>query len=267
MSVSRELPEDVAAALAAARPRLAIPLDVHWAASLPSTMDVATEAARRGAAEGYVVGADTQTAGRGRRGRAWESPLGAGVYLSLVLRPPPGDARLLGLLTLAVGVGVRRAVARATGLAPDLKWPNDVVIGRRKLAGILAEGHHVGTDAQAVVVGIGVNVAPAPMSLEVSPLATSLEEALGRAISRSDLLAALFVDVIAAYVELRGDGPDDILREWTQAAPSALGVTVEWDAPDGARRGVTEGIDGDGALLVRTPTSVERVIGGVVRWP
>jgi BirA family biotin operon repressor/biotin-[acetyl-CoA-carboxylase] ligase len=260
------MPVDLAAAVAAATRRAVMPLDVRWTASLPSTMDAAADAARAGAPEGYVIGADRQTAGRGRRGRTWESPPGAGLYLSLVLRPPSGDARMLALLTLAIGVGVRRAVAHATGLAPDLKWPNDVVIGGRKLAGILAEGHGVATDAQAVVVGIGINLLRAPMHPDVSPLVTSLEDELGRGISRAAVLEAVLVDVTAVYDDLRRGGADGILGEWLRAAPSASGATVEWDVPGGTQCGVTVGVDRDGALLVRTPASVERVIGGALRW-
>ena len=123
-------------------------------------MDVAAATIAAGAAEGVVVVADEQTSGRGRRGREWQSPPGAGLYLSIVFRPSrdAAGARVASLLTLAAGVAVRSGIGRATGLWADLKWPNDLLVGERKLAGILAEGHGIGTDAQAIVVGVGVNV-------------------------------------------------------------------------------------------------------------
>jgi BirA family biotin operon repressor/biotin-[acetyl-CoA-carboxylase] ligase len=264
--VAPGIPDDLADAIAVATARAVLPLVIEWAPSLPSTMDVAAAAARSGVAEGYAIVAGTQTSGRGRRGRVWESPPGAGLYLSLLLRPPAGEARLLALLTLAIGVGVRRAIGYATGLAPDLKWPNDLVIGSRKLAGILAEGHAVATGAQAVVVGIGVNVRRAVMSRDVSARATSLEEELGRTVPPASCLEALLVEVASVYDDLRRGRADDILGEWLQASPSATGASVEWEGPGGTRRGVTAGVDRDGALIVMTPASNERLIGGVVRW-
>ena len=151
-------PGEISAALTAVRARHPdAPIDIHWHASLPSTMDVASALAASGARHGVVVGADEQTAGRGRRGHEWQSPAGAGLYFSMVARPSLAAASL-PLLTLAAGVGVREGIRAATGLAADLKWPNDLMIGRRKLAGILAEGSSLGTREQAVIIGVGVNV-------------------------------------------------------------------------------------------------------------
>src|SRR5688572_27863023 len=118
-------------------------------------MDIAAALATQGAAHGVVVAADQQTAGRGRRGSTWVSPPGAGLYFSFVarLRDFGATARTpaLSLLTLAAGVGVREGVADASGLRADLKWPNDLLVGTRKLAGILAEGIAIGTPEQAVI--------------------------------------------------------------------------------------------------------------------
>src|SRR5688572_17482896 len=129
-------------------------------------MDVAASMAAEGAAHGVVIAAREQTAGRGRRGATWVSPPGAGLYFSFIARP--GEQRTLPLITLAAGVGVRDGIVRSTGLEPVLKWPNDVLIGRRKLAGILAEGHALGSPAQAVVIGVGVNVRPASYPPDVA---------------------------------------------------------------------------------------------------
>ena len=164
-------------------------IDVRWHASVPSTMDVAAALASEGAAHGVVVVAEEQTAGRGRRGSTWSSPPGAGLYFSFIARP--ADAATLSLLTLAAGVGVREGIAAASGLAAGLKWPNDLTVGRRKLAGILAEGLAIGTGNQAIVIGVGVNVQPAAYPPDVAARATSIEGELGRAVDRDALFAAI----------------------------------------------------------------------------
>ncbi|MGE3275574.1 MAG: biotin--[acetyl-CoA-carboxylase] ligase [Vicinamibacterales bacterium] len=260
------LPDDLAVALEAVRPALRLPLAVSWLPAVTSTMDLVSAAAVAGADEGLVLVADEQTAGRGRRGRAWSSPPGAGLYLSLLLRPPLPVGDTLALLTLAAGVGVAAGVREATGLAPGLKWPNDLMIARRKLAGILAEGIGMGAPGQAVVLGIGVNVQPAAYPPDVEARATSLEGELGRAIDRGLLLAAILHGVSDRYVDLMAGRAGDILQAWRAAAPRAVGAAVEWDTPAGARTGVTAGVDDTGALLVRTSAGVERIIAGEVRW-
>lgn len=235
--------------------------DVRWYESVPSTMDVAAALAADGAPHGVVVAAQQQTAGRGRRGAPWQSPPGAGLYFSLIARPASHAPNELSLITLAAGVGVRDGISAATGLAADLKWPNDLLVNRRKLSGILAEGHALGTAAQAVVIGVGVNLEPAAYPPEVSSRATSLEGELGRAIDRDHVFAAILralCDRLAA-VDAK---PGDILQAWRAASPSAVGTGVEWQG----HRGVTAGIDDSGALLVKTSTGVERIIAGDIRW-
>jgi len=232
-------------------------------------MDLAAEAVQDGAAEGVVIVADEQTAGRGRRGRSWSSPAGAGLYLSFVLRPAlDADAgvRLLALVTLAAGVAVRDAIIGASGLAPELKWPNDLVMDRRKLAGILAEGFAIGTASQAIVLGVGINVQRASYPPAIAARATSLEAELGRSVDRTSLLDQLLAAVPARYNRLCLGEADDILRAWRVAAPSARGARVEWSTPHGPRHGVTAGIDDAGALLVQTDTGVERIVAGEIRW-
>jgi BirA family biotin operon repressor/biotin-[acetyl-CoA-carboxylase] ligase len=243
-------------------------LDVQWLPSVGSTMDIVQQAAERGAPEGLVVVADEQTSGRGRRGRVWSSPPGAGRYVSFLFRPPihPAESAALGLLTLAAGVAVRAAIGHASGLHPTLKWPNDVMIGRRKLAGILAEGLSVGSPAQAVVLGIGINLLAASHPGEVADRATSLESELGRAVDRALVLEELLVQVAEHYAHLVHGNVSQVLCEWRAAAPSAHGARVQWTASDGVRRGTAAGIDDTGALLVRTHAGVERIIGGEVQW-
>lgn len=262
-------PPDIAAACQRAEGQApAMRLDLRWYASLTSTMDIAEEAARAGAPEGLVIAAEEQTAGRGRRGHQWSSPAGAGLYLTFVLRPPPllVPGERLGLLTLGVGVAVHAALARATGLVTDLKWPNDVMVGRRKLAGILAEGVGLGSAEPIVLVGLGVNLHVAAHPGEVAARATSLEDELGRGSDRALVLEALLVEIAQTYDALRRGNADDILRAWRAAAPSAQGAPVSWAGPAGPQRGTTAGIDDSGALLVRTAGGLERIVGGVVHW-
>jgi BirA family biotin operon repressor/biotin-[acetyl-CoA-carboxylase] ligase len=231
-------------------------------------MDVAAAAAAAGAAEGFTVVADEQTAGRGRRGHGWSSPAGAGLYLSMLLRPPHDErgARVLPLMTIAAGVAVRRAIGRATGLWADLKWPNDLLVGGRKLSGILAEGHQLASPQQAVVIGAGINVSHAVLPAALASCATSLEAELGRRVTRGQVLEPLLVALPETYDELRRGDADAILREWRGAAPDAAGAPVEWDHAGEVRCGTTAGVDGDGALLIRTGAALERFIGGELRW-
>lgn len=235
-------------------------IDLRRYASLPSTMDVAAGLAHGGAAHGVVVAADEQTAGRGRRGTSWASPAGAGLYLSFIARPTHPTAGL-ALMTLAAGVGVREGIAEATGFAPGLKWPNDLMVGARKLAGILAEGLAVGTPSQTVIVGVGINLRPAAYPPDVAARATSIEGELGRPVDADALLASV-VRHLWDRLALLEQSPGDILQAWRAASPSANGTRVEWDG----KTGVTAGIDDSGALLVKTSAGVERIIAGELRW-
>jgi BirA family transcriptional regulator, biotin operon repressor / biotin---[acetyl-CoA-carboxylase] ligase len=262
------VPPEVERAFTHARVRLeGISFRPQWYPSLPSTMDTAADAADAGVPEGFVVVVDEQTEGRGRRGRTWSSPPGAGLYASFVLRPPVDvPRRVLSLITIATGVAVRSAVTQACGFAPDLKWPNDVIVGRRKLAGILAEGAAIGSPQQAIVVGVGLNVLRTSHPGEIAKRATSLEDELGRLVERDVLLEEVLVAVLATYRRLCSGDADGILREWRTASPSASGTPVEWNADSGPCRGTTAGIDDDGALLVQTPSGQTRIISGELRW-
>jgi BirA family transcriptional regulator, biotin operon repressor / biotin---[acetyl-CoA-carboxylase] ligase len=257
------LPDDLAGPMSREWSRLApLVTDVHWVASTPSTMDLVQTLAGS-TRDGLVVVADEQTAGRGRRGRIWASPPGAGLYFSILSRPP---AQAIGLLTLAAGVGVTDGVLASTGLHTELKWPNDVLVGRRKLAGILAEGIGLGTPDQAVVLGVGLNVSAAAYPPDVATRATSLETELGRDIDRGEVLAQTLVATARWYRALLEARYDEVLQAWRAAAPSAIGTTVTWTTPQGSQTGVTAGIDESGALLVRTPHGTERLIAGEVTW-
>jgi len=256
-------PSEVAVALAeltASRPDISLRL--HWYRSLPSTMDVVTEAAHAGAPAGFVVVAEEQTAGRGRRGHTWASPPGAGLYFSYLARP----TRDTGLLTLAAGVAVRSGLAQATGLAADLKWPNDLLVGSRKLAGLLAEGISLGTPAAAVTIGIGINLRPAAYPVEVAARATSIDGETGRAVEPGAVLVAVLEHLHDTLASLDRGHAGDILQRWRLASPTAVGTRVSWTGADEQRQGVTAGIDEAGALLVRTPTGHDRIVAGELAW-
>ena len=264
---SDPLPPDFAEAFHAARLRLA-PL-VHrvlFFNTTASTNDVALELAQGDAAEGVVVLADQQSAGRGRRGRVWHSPPGSGLSVSIVLEPSRARTepeRAVGLLTLTAGVALAEAVEAATALRADIKWPNDLLVGRRKLAGILAES--AGGDAR-IVLGYGLNVSTRALPPEVDARATSLESELGRAVDRAVLCVETLASIARRYRDLLDGRFDAILDAWRSRSPSSRGARVEWHAPNGARVGVTEGIDDRGALLVRVGDRVERIVGGELTW-
>ena len=266
------LPADFADALSRAEGRLGrLGSPILFFSTIGSTNDVASALALGGDREGAVVIADTQTAGRGRRGRTWFSPPGAGLYVSLVLVPARArhaPERATALLTLAAGVALADAVERVTGLGPAIKWPNDLIVGRRKLAGILAEGvaAPAGPGLQSVILGYGLNVGPAAYPAELSDRVTSLESELGRAIDRAALCAETLVALSARYDDLLNARFDAILDAWRARAPGSRGARVSWETPTGSQSGTTAGIDGTGALLVRVGDRTERLVAGEVHW-
>jgi BirA family biotin operon repressor/biotin-[acetyl-CoA-carboxylase] ligase len=257
------LPADIAQALDELRSRrLETAFDVRWYASLPSTMTAVAAAADAGAAAGFTVVAEEQTAGRGRRGRSWSSPPGAGLYLSYLHRPR-GE---VGLVTLAAGVAVREAVRRSCGLSAQLKWPNDLLVGSRKLAGLLAEGARIGTPDAAITIGVGLNLHPASYPLEVEARATSLAREVSGPVDRGAVLAAMLEQLHDTLARLDAGGAGDILQMWRAASPLSVGTLVEWSDGTASHRGLTAGVDDAGALLVGTANGVERILGGELRW-
>jgi len=259
------LPPELADAIAGARDRLGpFGARVLYFPTTGSTNDIAATLAAEPDAFGTVVIADAQTAGRGRRGRTWFSPAGSGLYVSVVVTPArsatdPGRATTL--LTLATGVALAEGVERATGLAPAIKWPNDLLIGRRKLAGILAEAF-----GEAVVLGYGINVLATAFPPELGDRATSLESALGRVVDRETVLTETLAALAERYEELLDGRFDAILDAWRRRAPAASGTRVAWTTNSGTLSGITQGIDDHGALLVRVGDRVERIVSGELSW-
>jgi BirA family transcriptional regulator, biotin operon repressor / biotin---[acetyl-CoA-carboxylase] ligase len=231
--------------------------------TIGSTNDVAAQHAASGDHEGAVFVADAQTSGRGRRGRTWFSPPGAGLYVSTILRPGRSSDRERATLltTIAAGVALAEGVRYATGLTTSLKWPNDLYAARRKLAGILAEG--IGS---SVVLGYGINISTASFPPELGDRATSLETELGRGVDRARVFAETLAALAARYDDLLAGRFDAILDAWRALAPAARGARVSWTTPAGERSGVTTGVDDRGALLVRCGESIERIVAGELVW-
>ena len=267
---SHEAPADIRAELTRAAGPLGIfGRRVHWLDTTTSTNDAAAHLAESGAAEGTIVAADAQTAGRGRLGRAWFSPPGAGLYVSIVLRPS-GDLSTRrnpsAFLTLASGVAIAEGVRTSTGLPAEIKWPNDVMIGRRKLAGILAEAAARGGRLQHVIVGFGVNLQNTSFPRELADRATSIEAETSRQADRAQILTQILIAFSARYRDLQAGRFDAILSAWRALSPSLPSSWVEWDTAAGVMRGRAEDIDEHGALMVRVGHNLERLVAGEVRW-
>ena len=269
MRSSHDTPPDVCHELERVRERLgAIGRRIHWFETTGSTNDVAATLAQLGADEGTTVVAESQTSGRGRHGRVWFSPPGAGLYVSVILRPSQamtGDDHA-ALLTLAAGVAIADGVRAATGLPAEIKWPNDVVVGGRKLAGILAESATQGGVLQFVVLGFGVNLRAAAYPADLAARVTSIEAETSRPPDRALVLGEILAALSERYADLCAERFDAILSAWRRLAKSLLSARVEWDSPTGVVRGRAEGVDDRGRLLVRIGQNVERIVAGEVRW-
>jgi len=235
----------------------------EFVAECGSTNDLVRSRAAAGAAEGLLIAADSQTAGRGRLGRSWHSPAGQNLYFSLLLRPAL-PARQAAPLTLLAGAALARSLAEA-GVAPLLRWPNDLLLpvagGARKAAGILTEMASDGDQVRHIVLGIGLNVNGLELPPELAERATSLRMALGRTLDRAVLLVGFLAAFEVIYDDFLARGPAQGLAEWRRHAD--LGRLCRIDQ-DGARvEGIASDIDDDGALLVRDEAGqVHRVISG-----
>ena len=228
--------------------------------SCGSTNDEAARLARAGARHGTVVIAKSQHAGRGREGRAWQSPDGLGVYLSAVARVPLALVDVPPM-TLAIGIGLVDAI-RASGAHAQLKWPNDALVGGRKIAGVLVEAQSQGARLESIVIGIGVNLAGA-LPDAVVDTATTLEAAAGRSIDREAFIAALLAGVerwVDRYVAM---GLAEIIPAWHDRM--ARGLVARAPVSHVPVVGVLDGLAEDGAVLVRDADgNVHRVRSGDV---
>ena len=237
---------------------------IHHYFRAGSTNALAMQAAAAGAPEGAVFLAEEQTAGRGRGGHAWDSAKSAGIYCSVVLRPALSPADALPL-SLAAGLATAAAVESATGMKPDLRWPNDLLLNGKKFCGILAEMNAEATRVRYAVVGIGINVNQQKFPAALAGIATSLRLESGRAWSRLELTGALLKSLDAAYRELVERGPQATIAGFEQRSSYARGKRVRVEDNSGDHEGVTDGLDARGFLKVKTPEGTRTVLSGGVR--
>ena len=222
-------------------------------------MTEAIRLASAGCASLTVVGADEQTAGQGRYGRAWHSEAGSGLYVSIVLRHSLSP-KSLPLVTLALGLATADAILKATGAACDIRWPNDVLIHSKKCGGILAQ-----LEGTAIIAGIGINLNQTEFPDDLESIATSLRIATGRTHSRERLLVELVSCVRAWWELLERDGPKPILETFSRASSFVHGRRVTVDQGGSTLRGTTAGLNDSGFLILRSEDGSENLVmsGGV----
>lgn len=233
----------------------------------PSTNDDVKQLAMQGAPEGTVVVAEAQTQGRGRQGRSFASPAGVGIYLSVLLHPTV-DMTQLPQLTLLVAVAVADALSEVTDLAIGLKWPNDVEVQGKKVAGILTETILRPGAPPAVVVGIGINVNTTLAQLpdDLHHRVTSLALAAGRPASRQRLIVVLLAHLEHLYNAFQQEGIGSIRQRWLQYG-RIVGRRVRFSTGSSHEEGTVTGLDEDGALMVHTGSGdTQRVISGGVTF-
>jgi len=277
--------------------------DITYLRTVDSTNTVAARAASRGAADGLLVIAEEQTAGRGRLGRRWESPPGVGLWFSLVFRPPDLPLTAMNRLLMLTGCAVAQAIEQVAHLSAWLKWPNDVLVNGRKVGGLLGQagvaphphplpggekarlplpdrerdrgggaplslvGRGAGGEGELswAIVGVGLNVnADAATMQAIAPHASSLLVERGRPVSRVRLLRAILEGIEPRYDALRAGETERLRAEWA-ARLATLGQQVTVTTPAGALEGLAEDVDADGALLLRLPDGRrERLLAGDV---
>ena len=228
--------------------------------SVSSTMDAAKKAIANGAHEGLVILADEQTAGRGRLGREWVSPPDSSLMLSIILYPKMAQ---LQRLTMAACIAIARCVEDVAYLETSIKWPNDVLIGGKKVSGVLVESDVAGDKVNYAIVGMALNVnLDVECHPEIADIATSLKHELGLHFSRLDVLASLLGAFEAVYTDLSHGEP--IENEWRRRL-GTIGNKVTVRNGDAVRDGVAEDVDADGNLLLRRPDgSLETISAGDV---
>jgi BirA family biotin operon repressor/biotin-[acetyl-CoA-carboxylase] ligase len=232
---------------------------IEWHDEIDTTMREAARLASEGAPSGTIVGAEMQWTGQGRLGRNWHSASGEGLYFTQILRidlPP----QRLPVVTLALGVAVADVLKLLTGLSPDLRWPNDVMLSERKVCGILTQLHN-----GAILAGVGLNVNQTEFPAPLRDIATSLQIETGGPFRREALLAALATSIDSNAKILATGGAVPVLTLFSAASTYAEGKRVEVDMPSGLVRGITSGLTADGFLRLRADDGRETVVtaGGV----
>lgn len=226
-----------------------VPEMIYRFESTSSTMTEASALAAAGAAHGTAVVAGRQTAGIGRQGHSWHSATGDGLYLSIVLRLPEASSAL----TLALGLAAREAIQEVAPVSVDIRWPNDLMLNEKKVGGILVQA-----EGSAYIAGIGINVNHAWFPEELAGIATSLRIKTGATHSKE----ALMQRVVAEALRFGALPKSEILRRFAEASSWVSGKAV---IVEDRIEGVTEGLDADGFLRVRTANGVETILAGGVR--
>lgn len=229
-----------------------------------STSDHARELGRRGAPDGAVVLARRQLRGRGRRGRAWESPRDGGLYASVLLRPGRPDLDYAAALQLAAGIAVAECLEPLVPRRPELLWPNDCLCDGAKVAGVLVESESAGGGLDFLVCGIGVNVnqAPADFSPQVARIATSVRILRGAAGDVTELTISLLRALDGWEALVRRGGVRAVVSRWLEWAPTARGAEVEVETSGGTIRGISSGLSMRGGLRVDTGEALREILVG-----
>jgi BirA family biotin operon repressor/biotin-[acetyl-CoA-carboxylase] ligase len=254
--------DDLLAALGKTR---VIGRDIRVFEETTSTNDVVEKLARDEVKEGAVVFAESQTRGRGRLGRKWISPARKGLWFSVLLRPPMRPA-LVTQLTIAAATALVRAIQTQTGLTPEIKWPNDILIHGKKTAGILTELSAEPDKVKHVILGVGidVNLSTTEFPTDLRKLATSLRIETGQRQSRAELAVKILRELDRDYERICAGRFEGVADEW-ESRCTTLGRHVAIRIGDRTIQGTAESLDTDGALLLRTQHGhLERIIGGDV---
>lgn len=224
---------------------------IYYYPTIGSTNERALELIAAGEPEGGLVLAEEQTAGRGRRDRSWTSRPYLGIYASLILRPFVATSRA-PQFTLLAAVSAAEALRLACEVQARIKWPNDLVVGRRKIAGVLGEVRGSVAQIRDMVIGLGINVnhAADDFPAELRQTATSVRLETGAPGDRVELLATLLEQIEQRYQHLLNSGPESLLREWESLSSLPLGSEIVVRGPSHPVRGVFRGIDEEGSLLL-----------------
>ena len=229
-----------------------------------STNDIAMQLGEEGEAHGAVVIAEEQTRGRGRAGRVWTSEKSTGIYCTVLLRPPISPAHA-SLLTLVAGLAARDAVVEELDAAPDIRWPNDLLVHGKKFCGILTEMHAEPDRVNYAVVGIGINVNQARLPAEIAGIATSLRIESGRAHSRLEILIRLLRHLDRYYNLFLTGGAQPIVRRFAEVSTYFQGKRVRVTTANDSFVGTTAGLEMSGVLRVaRDDGRIEPVVSGDV---
>jgi BirA family biotin operon repressor/biotin-[acetyl-CoA-carboxylase] ligase len=238
---------------------------VHHFFKIDSTNRVAMDLGHAGEPEGTVVIAEEQTAGRGRAGHSWHSERATGIYVTVLLRPRISPVQA-SLLTMMAGLSAFSAIRAQSDLEPDLKWPNDILVGGKKLGGILTEMHAEPNQIRFVIVGIGINVNQEKFPADLGAIATSLRAETGRPQSRLELVVRLLRQFETDYNQFIANGSESVIRSFEAVSSFTRGERVHVTNGSESYAGVTDGLSPEGFLRVRpdgSSASISVIAGDV----